>query len=197
MRYLKIILGVLVIIIGVIFVLQNKDLQRPIELGFDPLYMFKSQEAAIPLPAPVAQTEVPAGGGEKPATGEEAGSGPFTEPASPDSPKPPAETAPAQATAQEIPSGIPAFILIFIAFFVGILVASLFGIMEKFRLKKVVKQGVARIRELEDELKKLRNLPLTQPTTQPILAPPPALAEPQEEVDQTAGPEDEETKEEG
>ncbi len=183
MRYLKIIVGVLVIIVGVIFVLQNHDLQRPIKLGFDPLYMFRSQEAAPPPPppAPVQEEETaPKESGEK------------------ETPAPQGETAGTDTpgTAEEDSTGIPAFILIFIAFFAGILVASLFGIMEKFRLKRVVKNSAARVRELEEELKKLRNLPLTQPTTQPILAPPPSPAEPLENGTEPSPPEDEENEKE-
>ncbi len=197
MRYLKIIVGVLVIIVGVIFVLQNKDLQRPIKLGFDPLYMFKSHQAAPPAPpAPVTTDQAPAPAGDSAAeekTAVEASAG-GKDASAPQAPAAPAR--PAQAP-DEGAKGIPAFILIFLAFFAGILVASLFGIMEKYRLKRVVKSGASRIRDLEEELKKIRNLPLTQPTTQAIITPPPSLAEPMEVPDEPASEEDRANKEEG
>ena len=189
MRYLKIIVGVLVIIVGVVFVLQNHDLQRPIKLGFDPLYMFRSHQAPPAPPAPTVEKEAPADGeaatdtqGESATTPQTTGEGS----AAPETPAPPEAQA---QPAEDDSSGIPVFILIFIAFFAGILVASLFGIMEKYRLKRVVKKGVARVKELEVELKKLRNLPLTQPTTQPILAPPPTTAEPFDNGTETFPPE--------
>ena len=193
MRYLKIIVGVLVIIIGVVFVLQNKDLQRPIGLKFDPLYMFKAQEVEEPKPpVPLVGEEPLPAGQEETAAGAGAEAAPKEAPPAPA--PPPAVT--------DDPSGVPAFILIFLAFFAGILVASLFGIMEKYRLKKVVRQGAARVRDLEEELKKLRNLPLTQPPTQPVLAPPSSLPEPEEEEPfepplETNGEPKGETKEEG
>ncbi|MCG8377086.1 MAG: hypothetical protein MI702_11445, partial [Chlorobiales bacterium] len=108
MRYLKIVVGVLVIILGVVFVLQNSDLQRPIRLDFDPMFLFQSlsskadQDQGETAPEPdQAQTGEPGPGDGR--------------------------------------AGIPAFILIFIAFFVGVLAASFYGIMEKFRLKKMIK----------------------------------------------------------
>lgn len=191
MRYLKIIVGVLVIIVGVIFVLQNSDLQRPVKLAFDPLYMFRSHEQpeAPAAPAPVAEQEKVKE--ETISDKEQAPQGSQEESAAESRPAQPASEA-APADQPEVgSSGIPVFILVFLAFFAGILVASLFGIMEKYRLKRVVKNGVSRVRDLEEELKKLRNLPLTQPTTQPILAPPSSPAEPLENGTEPS-PEDEE-----
>ena len=199
MRYLKIIVGVLVIIVGVIFVLQNKDLQRPIKLGFDPLYMFKSHGDAPPAPPAPVSTVQPAAKEETTAPAE----GSATEEKAVEGDKAQTEAKPAPKAPVPAPSpqgddkGIPAFILIFLAFFAGILVASLFGIMEKYRLKRVVKNGASRIRDLEEELKKIRNLPLTQPTTQAIITPPPSLAEPVKELEEPSSEEGREDKEEG
>jgi len=146
MRYLKIVVAVLIIILGVVFVLQNTDLQRPIRLGFDPMFLFHGLTQKADQGA--GEASVPAGQGETGTPGQ-GGEG----------------------------AGIPGFILIFIAFFVGVLAASFYGIMEKYRLKRMIKASNQRTGELEEELKKLRNLPLTQPTTQPTMSPP-RLAEP-------------------
>jgi uncharacterized integral membrane protein len=143
MRYVKIVVGVLVVILAVVFVLQNQDLLRPIRLGFDPLSLFKGQPKV-----------------EAPAPGATPG------------------TAPAPDQAKPAEGGMPAFVLIFIAFFLGVLLASAYGLGEKYRLKKLVREGLARNREIEEELRRLRNLPLSQPQTPPTVVPlPPAKAE--------------------
>ncbi|MBW1713350.1 MAG: LapA family protein [Deltaproteobacteria bacterium] len=143
MRYLKIVVAVLVIIVGVIFVLQNKDLQRSVELGFDPVSLIRGSAQETPA-EPAAEEGFAAG----------------------------QESGPAAEVSGK--NGIPVFVLVFIAFFVGILVASIYGMAEKYRLKRVVKATTRRVRDLEEELKRLRNLPLTQAATQPRIPTPPS-----------------------
>ncbi len=131
MRYFKIILGTLAVILLVVFILQNDDLHRPVKLNFG-LSVFTGG----PVEANKAETASPG------ATADPGNS-------------------PAGAGVEEGVE-IPVFILVFLAFFLGLLVASLYSLSEKYRLKRVVKAGASRIKELEAEITSLRNMPLTQ-----------------------------------
>ena len=53
------------------------------------------------------------------------------------------------------------YLLILLAFFVGLLAASLLGIVERFGLRKTIKNQTKEIDGLNKELSSLRNLPLT------------------------------------
>jgi uncharacterized integral membrane protein len=53
------------------------------------------------------------------------------------------------------------YLIIMLGFFVGILAASLLGIAERFRQRKVIRDQQKQIEGLNKELSSLRNLPLT------------------------------------
>ena len=52
------------------------------------------------------------------------------------------------------------YMVILLAFFVGLLAASLLGLMERFRLRKAIRQQRKEVERLNKELSSLRNLPL-------------------------------------
>ena len=53
------------------------------------------------------------------------------------------------------------FLVVLISFFFGILVAGLYGIIERFQLKREIKKMRSISKEKEMELNSLRNLPIT------------------------------------
>lgn len=53
------------------------------------------------------------------------------------------------------------FLVVLISFFFGILVAGLYGIIERFQLKREIKKMRNISKEKEMELNSLRNLPIT------------------------------------
>ena len=53
------------------------------------------------------------------------------------------------------------YMIILLAFFVGLLAASLLGLMERFRLRKAIRQQRKAVERLNKELSSLRNMPLT------------------------------------
>lgn len=53
------------------------------------------------------------------------------------------------------------YMVILLAFFVGLLAASLLGLMERFRLRKAIRQQRKEVERLNKELSSLRNMPLT------------------------------------
>lgn len=53
------------------------------------------------------------------------------------------------------------YMVILLAFFVGLLAASLLGLMERFRLRKAIRQQRREVERLNKELSSLRNMPLT------------------------------------
>jgi len=126
MRYLKIVVGALLIIVAVIFVMQNDDLQRRARLTFSPYSIIESLSQG--------QTKTETAGGEQ---------------------------APAESPQ---PGGlsVPVYILFFMAFFAGLIVAAVYGLAEKYRLKRLVKQANTRLRDLEEELRQLRTMPLSR-----------------------------------
>lgn len=147
MRYLKIIVGTLFIILLVVFILRNDDLHKPVTLNFG-LSIFTqgvSFEGQDKKPADTAAADT--------TTAETAAVAPHDTPAE--------------------GVEVPVFILVFLAFFFGLLVASALSLAEKYRLKRVVRAGNRRINDLEDEIKSLRNLPITQPGEAMTLPEPP------------------------
>lgn len=55
---------------------------------------------------------------------------------------------------------MPFYLLLIIVFLFGVLVASFFGIVERFRLKSSIKRLMKEKKETETELNSLRNLPI-------------------------------------
>ncbi|MGD9124010.1 MAG: LapA family protein [Desulfarculaceae bacterium] len=55
----------------------------------------------------------------------------------------------------------PTYLLILLAFFVGLLAASLLGISERFRFRKLIRTQRKEVASLSRELDSLRNLPIT------------------------------------
>ena len=55
----------------------------------------------------------------------------------------------------------PTYMVILLAFFVGLLVASLLGVVERHRQRGRVKALNKELKNLNDELSSLRNLPIT------------------------------------
>ena len=53
------------------------------------------------------------------------------------------------------------FLVVIIAFLLGVLLSALYGITERFRLKKQVRKLMKEGREKDKELNSLRNLPVT------------------------------------
>jgi len=151
MRYFKIVVAALIIILAVMFVLQNEDLQKPAKIEFSPLLIFEGlggdvQETPQGMPQETVQGTLQEAAPLVP--------GSASEPAA-------AESPPAHATAKNGVM-IRVYVLIFIAFFFGILVASLFALGEKFRLKRLIKEANSRFKGQEAEIKRLRNLPLAK-----------------------------------
>ncbi len=67
----------------------------------------------------------------------------------------------------------PTYMVILLSFFVGLLAASLLGVLERYRLRKRLRQMRKEMDKLQQELSSLRNLPLTSETiTSPDSAPP-------------------------
>ncbi|MBI5523902.1 MAG: LapA family protein [Desulfarculus sp.] len=58
-------------------------------------------------------------------------------------------------------SAYATYLLILLAFFVGLLAASLLGIVERFGLRKTIRDQQKQVEGLNKELSSLRNLPLT------------------------------------
>ena len=56
---------------------------------------------------------------------------------------------------------ISLYYIVAIAFLFGIIIAGLYGIVERFQLKKQIKNLVKASREKDKELNSLRNLPIT------------------------------------
>lgn len=56
---------------------------------------------------------------------------------------------------------ISMYIMVTISFLFGILIAGLYGIVERFRLKREIKKMRHISKEKEEELNSLRNLPIT------------------------------------
>ena len=56
------------------------------------------------------------------------------------------------------------YLIIMLAFFVGLLAASLLGLSERFRLRRLLRSKAREISNLEKEINSLRNLPLTDET---------------------------------
>ncbi len=54
------------------------------------------------------------------------------------------------------------YFVMIIVFLLGILIASLFGMLERFKLKKKTKKLAKESREMEKELNSLRNLPIVE-----------------------------------
>lgn len=66
--------------------------------------------------------------------------------------------------------GVSVFQVTLIAFFLGALIVGIFGIVERFRLKKKIKALSKNLENIERELKSFRNLPITSdqpPSTNP------------------------------
>jgi putative membrane protein len=59
------------------------------------------------------------------------------------------------------PIELPLFVVMMAALFLGILVSFLIALKDKFKLKKEIKQLKKQLLSAESEIKKLRNLPLT------------------------------------
>lgn len=57
---------------------------------------------------------------------------------------------------------VPMFVAIIAALFLGIIIAALLTVKEKFSIKKELKNLKKQLKESELELKKLRNLPLSE-----------------------------------
>jgi uncharacterized integral membrane protein len=53
------------------------------------------------------------------------------------------------------------YMVILLAFFVGLLAASLLGLIERFRLRKTIRQQRKEMERLNKELSSLRNMPIT------------------------------------
>ncbi|MCB2188463.1 MAG: DUF1049 domain-containing protein [Deltaproteobacteria bacterium] len=68
-------------------------------------------------------------------------------------------------------SPYPTYLLILFSFFFGLLLASLVGLMERFRLKSALKALRKQNASLANEVKTLRNLPLTG-ESMPVSGPP-------------------------
>ena len=148
MRYFKIVVWSLLIILAVVFILQNDDLQRPARLTFN-LYILPSLTSKIiPKTTPPVEME---------------GEAAMTEESAPD----------------EAGVSIPVFVLIFLFFFLGIVVASLLSLGERYRLKRVIRAASGRVKQQEEELKRLRNLPIHRPEE--------ALLGPEQAGEETAG----------
>lgn len=58
-------------------------------------------------------------------------------------------------------SGIYLYIIVAITFLFGVIIAGLYGIMERFQLKRDLKALITISREKDKELNSLRNLPIT------------------------------------
>ncbi len=58
-------------------------------------------------------------------------------------------------------SGMPLALVAVITFLIGLIAAWLYGISERFRLRKQIKSLIRDSREKEKELNSLRNLPVT------------------------------------
>ncbi len=58
-------------------------------------------------------------------------------------------------------SQMPLSLIAIITFLVGVLASGLYGITERFRLKKQIKTFIKDVREKDKELSSLRNLPVT------------------------------------
>lgn len=56
---------------------------------------------------------------------------------------------------------VPLSLVVVVAFVVGVVASGLYGIMERFRLRRQLKAVVKDLREKEKELNSLRNLPVT------------------------------------
>lgn len=67
----------------------------------------------------------------------------------------------------------PVYLIIMLAFFVGLLSASLMGLVERFRMRRLLAAKNKELKTLNSELDSLRNLPLTDeslPASEPFEA---------------------------
>jgi uncharacterized membrane protein YciS (DUF1049 family) len=53
------------------------------------------------------------------------------------------------------------YTIVFVTFILGVILTGLYGIVEQFRLKKRIRVLTKELREKENELNSLRNLPIT------------------------------------
>lgn len=54
----------------------------------------------------------------------------------------------------------PVYLIILLSFFVGLFLASLLGVAERFRLRRLIRRQQKKIKQLSGELDSLRNLPI-------------------------------------
>ncbi len=54
----------------------------------------------------------------------------------------------------------PVYLIILLSFFVGLFLASLLGVAERFRLRRLIRRQQRKIKQLSGELDSLRNLPI-------------------------------------
>ncbi|MDY7035930.1 MAG: LapA family protein [Thermodesulfobacteriota bacterium] len=60
-----------------------------------------------------------------------------------------------------ISSNISLYVIVTVAFLSGVLISGLYGILERFRLKRQIKALITTSRDKDKELNSLRNLPIT------------------------------------
>jgi len=60
-----------------------------------------------------------------------------------------------------ISSNISLYVIVTVAFLFGVLISGLYGIIERFRLKRQIKALITTSRDKDKELNSLRNLPIT------------------------------------
>lgn len=58
----------------------------------------------------------------------------------------------------------PVYLIILLAFFVGLLLASVLGLADRYRMRKLLAAGRKEVDTLNRELDSLRNLPITSQT---------------------------------
>ena len=64
-------------------------------------------------------------------------------------------------------SNVTLYHLLTIAFLFGVVISSLYGIIERIRFKKQIKILTTELRDREEELNSLRNLPITHDDVSP------------------------------
>lgn len=67
-------------------------------------------------------------------------------------------------------SAVSLYLIVTVAFVLGVLITGLYGIIERFRLKRDIKALIAVSREKDKELNSLRNLPITSDEVTPAQA---------------------------
>lgn len=60
-----------------------------------------------------------------------------------------------------ISSNMSLYVIVTVAFLSGVLISGLYGILERFRLKRQIKALITTSRDKDKELNSLRNLPIT------------------------------------